>query len=67
MSLLAGQNPRKGLHYLQGAIKALRPDEGVELALFGADRPPSPRPDLPAHHMGRLQDEVSLALAIQRL
>lgn len=53
---------RKGFDHLQAALKQLPPGS-VELAVFGASRPPK-EPDLghPSHYLGRLQDDATLCL-----
>lgn len=67
--LFAGMSPsadrRKGLHLLQPALQRLadRWREDAELLILGASTPVTP-PDfgIPCHFLGRLHDDVSLAL-----
>ena len=58
---------RKGFHLLQPALKQLAAREGIghntELLIFGACAPEQPVDlGLPAHYMGHLHDDVSLAV-----
>ncbi|MDH7487653.1 MAG: glycosyltransferase family 4 protein [Anaerolineae bacterium] len=59
-------NPLKGFRFLQAGLRELTKMNGmasVELVVFGSSEPADP-PDLPvrAHFLGRLRDDVSLAL-----
>lgn len=59
-------DPRKGFHLLHSALKQLSQTEWkekIELIIFGASQPSNPV-DLgfPTHYLGKLNDEVSLAL-----
>lgn len=57
---------RKGFHWLQQALKNIRKSEGhdsIEIAIFGAARPQeSIELGLPSHYLGRLNDDISLAV-----
>jgi len=60
-------NYRKGFHLLQPALQSLSKSgwqDKVEVVVFGFSQP-SPRPDLgfKSHYLGRLSDDISLALA----
>ena len=60
------KDKRKGFHLLLPALHALKRMghcEGVELLVFGGSELSNP-PDfpLPVHYLGRLEDEISLAL-----
>ncbi|MFM6308601.1 MAG: glycosyltransferase, partial [Dolichospermum sp.] len=58
---------RKGFHLLEPALRKLSEDKNhkndVELVIFGAS-PPSEVPNLglPIHYLGRLNDDIALAL-----
>ena len=52
---------RKGFRYLAGALGKLNKEEPVELVVFGSARKEAIDVGLPAHQVGRLQDEVSLS------
>ncbi|MBD1940415.1 glycosyltransferase family 4 protein [Microcoleus sp. FACHB-68] len=65
-SLRATSEHRKGFHLLQPALKSLSKSgwhEKLELVVFGASQPTHP-PDLglKSHYLGRLSDDISLAL-----
>lgn len=53
---------RKGFHYLADALGKLNNDDPVELVVFGSARKEAIDVGLPAHQIGRLQDEVSLSM-----
>lgn len=58
---------RKGFHLLQPALKQLAARDSIghntELLIFGASAPEKPMDlGLPAHYMGHLHDDISLAL-----
>lgn len=53
---------RKGFHYLHQALRGLGKDAGADLVIFGGANPIELDLSLPAHHIGPLQDEVSLNL-----
>lgn len=58
---------RKGFHLLQPALQQLAQRDGIggstELLIFGANAPAQPvNLGLPAHYMGILSDDISLAL-----
>jgi glycosyltransferase involved in cell wall biosynthesis len=60
-------DPRKGFHLLQPALKDLRDSkrkDQIELVIFGGSQPEA-KIDLgfKAHYVGRLNDDISLALA----
>lgn len=66
-AVLATGDRRKGFHLLQPALHQLRQagwGERAELVIFGATKPENP-PDLGlrTHYLGRLNDDISLALA----
>jgi glycosyltransferase involved in cell wall biosynthesis len=65
------QNPTKGFQYLQHALRQLSQGEFGDAAfaqqtgllIFGCTEPPSPpETGLPTRYLGRLQDDVTLAL-----
>jgi glycosyltransferase involved in cell wall biosynthesis len=65
-SLRATDNPRKGFHLLQLALQDLSQSgwqDKLELVVFGASEPENP-PELgfPAHYLGQLNDDLSLAI-----
>jgi glycosyltransferase involved in cell wall biosynthesis len=58
---------RKGFYLLQDALQRLGEDvswrDCLELVIFGASEPPdSPRFSLKTHYLGRLTDDISIAL-----
>ena len=53
---------RKGYAYLRDALRRLGSEDDAELVLFGGDGAEDLGLDIPAHQIGRLQDEVSLSL-----
>lgn len=57
---------RKGFYLLQQALQSLRKTEWrnqIEIAIFGASRPQEPvELGLKSHYLGRLSDEISLAV-----
>ena len=55
-------DPRKGFTYLRDALKRLPEDSDIELVVFGADQAQRLAVDLTVHQIGRLGDEVSMAL-----
>lgn len=55
-------DPRKGFDYLRSALQKLPDDSDIELVIFGADHPQNLDVNLPVHQVGRLQDNVSMAL-----
>lgn len=61
----ATSDRRKGWHFLQPALQKLNQLEldQVELVIFGASQPPNP-PNFgfQAHYLGKLNDDISLAL-----
>lgn len=66
-AMSATSDPRKGFHLLQPALQQLREEalvNQIELLIFGASKPTVP-PDLglPTRYLGRLYDDLSLALA----
>lgn len=56
------QDPRKGFDYLRTALRNLPEDNNIELVVFGAEQPQDLDVNLPVHQVGRLQDNVSMAL-----
>ncbi|MEQ8961246.1 MAG: glycosyltransferase, partial [Coleofasciculus sp. C2-GNP5-27] len=65
-SLRATDNPRKGFSLLQLALQDLSQSgwqDKLELVVFGASEPETP-PELgfPAHYLGQLNDDLSLAI-----
>lgn len=65
-ALSATSDRNKGFHHLQKALQSMARqgwDEKAALLVFGADEPDNP-PDMgiPARYIGRLHDNVSLAL-----
>lgn len=65
-AISATQDPRKGFHLLQPAIKQLaelESMENTEVVVFGSNAPEKPA-DLgfPVHYMGHMSDDVALAL-----
>lgn len=65
-ALASTSDPRKGFHHLQPALAELTRrgwGDELELVVLGASRPSAP-PDLslPTHYLGRLGDDISLAL-----
>jgi len=65
-SLRATDNPRKGFNLLQQALQDLSQSkwqDKLELVVFGASEPePAPELGFPAHYLGLLNDDLSLAL-----
>ncbi len=60
---IGGTNdPRKCFAYLRETLLSLGEDEDVELVVFGGAYPADLQLQLPTHHIGQLQDEVSLSL-----
>ncbi len=58
----ATADPRKGFRHLAAALELI-PQNSVELVIFGSSRPKDPpRLGHPMHYVGRLSDDVSLAL-----
>ncbi|MDB9384400.1 glycosyltransferase family 4 protein [Nodularia spumigena CS-584] len=59
-------NRRKGFHLLEPALRKLSQDksqENIELVIFGASQPANiPNFGLKTHYLGRLYDDISLAL-----
>ncbi len=56
-------NPRKGADLLQPALETLlETDDNVELVVFGASERENGKFGGRVHHVGRLEDDVSLAL-----
>ncbi|MCY7334535.1 MAG: glycosyltransferase family 4 protein [Pseudanabaena sp. CAN_BIN31] len=57
---------RKGFHLLEPALQELSEDkklENVEVVIFGASRPSEvPNLGFPIHYLGRLNDDIALAL-----
>jgi len=60
------RNKRKGFHLLEPALQKLSEDEkleNVELVILGASRPSEvPNLGFPIHYLGRLNDDIALAL-----
>ena len=56
------EDPRKGFTYLRDALKLLPEDSNIELVVFGSDQPEKLDVILPVHHIGRLQDNISMML-----
>jgi len=55
-------DPRKGFNYLRDALQLLPQASDVELVVFGSKKQQALDVSLPVHQVGRLQDEVSIAL-----
>ncbi|MCY3834507.1 MAG: glycosyltransferase [Chloroflexi bacterium] len=55
-------DPRKGFRYLAEALAKLGCEGQAELVVFGSARHEDIDAGLPAHQLGRFQDEVSLSL-----
>lgn len=57
---------RKGFHLLQQALQTIKKSEGhdsIEVVIFGATRPKEPiELGLPSHYLGKLNDDISLAV-----
>jgi len=55
-------DPRKGFDYLREALTQIRTDTDIELVVFGSEQPQDLGVNLPVHQVGRLQDNVSMAV-----
>lgn len=57
---------RKGFHFLQQALQSIKKSEwhdSIEVVIFGAARPKEPIDlGLPCHYLGKLNDDISLAV-----
>ena len=62
----ATSDPRKGFNLLQSALQKLSQSgwgENVELVVFGSSKPSNPLElEFNSHYLGRLSDDISLAL-----
>ena len=65
-AMSATSDPRKGFNLLQSALQKLSQSgwgENVELVVFGSSKPSNPLElEFNSHYLGRLSDDISLAL-----